>query len=404
MRYAPLVVLAAVACSKPAPAPAAATADPERAAAWREDLDALVVALQRHPRPFFHAHEAAWRAEVAALRDAIPALDDAHVVTRLVHLAAALGDSHTRLFLPRDKLYPVRFLGFEDGIFVAGGLPHAIGHRVTAVDGKPIADVVAALTTLVPAENDAFVAGEIPQLLENPVALAGLDLAHRDDARVEVTLDDAPPLELTAGRSVPLAPPRVQPLHLSGPTQDAYWNKYVDSDRLLYFQYNACEDDPRVGPFAAFAASTLAFADQHPVDRFVIDLRSNQGGTSQIAQPLIDGLAARPALAGRVFVLIGRATFSSAVINASQLSARLHATLVGTPTGGNPNGYGEVKPFQLPRSHLAGQVSSKLFADPSFHGTTIPPDVLVHVRADDWFSGRDPAIDAVLAAPVPTRE
>jgi hypothetical protein len=398
-----LVVIASCSPSASAPTATGSASAEGRVAAWHDDLGALVTALGHHPRPFFHTDETAWRRDVAQLDAAIPTLDDRHVIAGLVRLAAALGDSHTRLYPPRDVLYPVRFLGFEDGIFVAGAdtaAQWAVGKRVVAIEGKPIDQALARLTPLVAAENPAFLAGELPSLLENPAATAGTDVSR--DHQMTVTVDGgSAALELAAGRGVALAPPKPLPLHLDGPFQYAYWNKYVAAQRLLYFQYNACKDDDRVGPFATFAAGTLAFVDQHQVDRFVVDLRSNQGGNSAILEPLIAGLASRPALAGRVFVLIGRTTFSSAVIAASELATRVGATLVGTPTGGNPNGYGEIKMFELPHSHLVGQYSTKLFADASFPGKSIEPDVLVHVKADDWFAGRDPAMDAVLAAAVP---
>jgi hypothetical protein len=119
--------------------------------------------------------------------------------------------------------------------------------------------------------------------------------------------------------------------------------------------------------------------------------------------PLIDGLAARPALAGRVFVIVGMHTFSSAVIDAMQLVRRLHARLVGGPTAGAPSGYGEVGSFELPHAHLRVQFSTRHFANPDFPGDALRPDLPVTVRAADWFAGRDPALDAILAAPVPAR-
>jgi hypothetical protein len=268
------------ACSSSASAPSPSPAD--RDAAWRDDLHALAAALGHHPAPFTHVAEATWRHDVSALDAAIPTLDDAHVIAGMMRLAAALGDSHTRLFPPRDTLYPLRLLGFDDGTFVAGADPEqawAIGKRVVSIDGRPLADATAALLPLIPADNDAFVAGQLPQLLESPAALVGTGLAHGD--RVTIAVADgsaARDLAVVAGQGVALAPPKRKPLHLDGPTQLAYWNKYVADQRMIYLQYNACEDDKRVGPFATFAASTLAFADAHPVDRFVIDLRSNEGG------------------------------------------------------------------------------------------------------------------------------
>jgi hypothetical protein len=94
-------------------------------------------------------------------------------------------------------------------------------------------------------------------------------------------------------------------------------------------------------------------------------------------------------------------TFSSAVLNAIELVQRLHARLVGGPSAGAPSGYGEVKTFALPHSKLTVRYSTKHFVNAAFPGDALEPDLAVTVRAADWFAGRDPAIDAILAAPAP---
>jgi hypothetical protein len=395
--FAAALAAACTACTRPA----------VRLKHWRADLAQLASEISsHHPGAFAHLKEADWRKAVDDLDARISGFDDAHIEVGLLHLVAMIGDSHTRLYLPRTQTYPVDLLWFDDGVFVGGTDPSngwAIGKRVTAIGGRSIDDAMATLGALVPHDNDAHLRDEMPAMLTDPTALAGTDLVL-GDAVTYVLEDGKGTRELTvspAAGGVPLAPPKPLPLHLQGPTQLAYWNKYVDDQKLLYFQYNRCADDQRAGTFADFAAKTLAFADQHPVDRFVIDLRRNDGGDSRIIEPLVDGLASRPALAGRVFVLIGRTTFSSAVLNAIELKKRLGATLVGTPTGGSPNGYGEIKMFELANSHLQGQYSTKLFSDDLYRGDTVTPDVPVHVISADWFGGRDPAMDAVLAAAVP---
>ena len=373
---------------------------------WRADLAQLADEISsHHPGAFAHVKEADWRKAISDLDDLVSDLDDAHIEIKMLKIVGMIGDSHTQLFLPPGQTYPVHLLWFDDGVFVGGADPSngwAIGKRVTAIGGRSIDDAIATLTPLVPHENDAHLRDVMPALLVDPVVLTGTDLAFGDSVTYMIE-DGKATRELTvaAGAPVALVPPKPLPLHLQGPTQLAYWNKYVDDQKLVYLQYNQCADDTRVGPFADFAAKTLAFADQHPVERFVIDLRNNAGGDSKIIEPLIAGLASRPALAGRVFVLIGRTTFSSAVLNAIELKKTLGATLVGTPTGGTPNGYGEVVQFELANSHMHGQYSTKLFSDDLYRGNTVTPDLPVHVTSADWFGGRDPAIDAVLAAPVP---
>jgi hypothetical protein len=381
---------------------------PDRVSGWREDLRTLATELpQRHANAFFHVAEAPWRRDVDALDQRIPQLDDAHMIAGLTRLVAALGDGHTDLeALGTHGVYPLQLVWFEDGIFVVGAEPAnrwAIGRRLAGIGAQSIDQAIAAMSPLVSRDNDAGLRGLLPTLLLDPVLLAGTDLGSADGATFRLADQDGSIRELAlrpVPRPVSVEPPRSLPLHLQGPLT-RYWNKYVEADHLVYFAYNACAEDPSVGPFAQFAASTLAFADQHRVDRFVIDLRRNGGGNSRILQPLIDGLAARPALAGRVFVITGMHTFSSAVLNAMDLVRHAHATLVGGPTAGKPSGYGEVKTFALPHSKLVVQYSTKLFSNPDFPGDALEPKIPVKVTSDDWFSGRDPQMDAILRATVP---
>jgi hypothetical protein len=390
------VLVALVACSKPAPADDS----------WRGDLRVLATELPaRHVAAFAHVPEATWRADVAGLDAALPGLDEPHAVASFMRLGAELGDGHTAIVEPRHDIYRLALTWFDDGIFVIGAdQPWAIGLRLVAIGTHSIDQAIAAMTPLVSRDNVAALHGQLPDVLVDPVLLAGVDLAPTTHAATFVlAANDGTTRELAlepAAHPAAIAPPSPLPLHLRGPST-RYWNTYDDAAHLVYVAYDECADDPHAGSFASFAARTLAFADTHQVDRFVIDLRRNEGGNSRVIEPLIDGLADRPALAGRVFVIIGMHTFSSAVLNAIELVRRLHARLVGGPSAGAPSGDGEVKTFVLPHSKLTVRYSTKHFVNGDFPGDALKPDVPVSVRAADWFAGRDPAIDAIVAAPVP---
>jgi hypothetical protein len=405
MRTVALALLLAAACGK---AREEAREEPlDRAAVWRDDLRVLADELpKRHKNAFFHTAEATWRKQVADVDGKLASLDDAHVVVEINRLVAAIGDAHTMVTTTgKHGRYRLALIWFEDGIFVGGADDAwAIGRKVVAIDHHPIADAIAAMTPLVPHENAPWLHARLPLFLVDAELLAGLGLARADHATFGLADDAGQVRELElapAPGNVAVAPPHELPLHLQGP-KTVYWNKYVPEQRLLYLQYNACADDPKVGPFEEFADKTLAFADGNPVDRFVIDLRSNTGGNSRVLEPLVDGLAKRPRLAGKVFAIIGMHTFSSAMLNAIELKSQLHATLVGGPTGGTPTSYGEVRTFELPHSKLGIQYSTNYFENSEFHGDSVEPDVLVHVKSTDWFSGRDPAIDAILGYARPT--
>ena len=64
---------------------------------------------------------------------------------------------------------------------------------------------------------------------------------------------------------------------------------------------------------------------------------------------------------GGIYVLIGRATFSSAMMNAYEIRQRTNAILVGEPTGGKPNSFGEIINVDIDGTDLKLQVSTKYF-------------------------------------------
>jgi C-terminal processing protease CtpA/Prc len=140
--------------------------------------------------------------------------------------------------------------------------------------------------------------------------------------------------------------------------------------------------------------------DKHPIKRVVVDLRWNGGGDSRVISPLKKALAARPKLAGHVYVLIGPNTFSSALDNAMEWKRELRATLVGEPTGGKPGGYyGEVKKLTLPNSKLVVRYTSKYFGGPPDQdASSLTPDIAAPLTLGDLISGRDPALGAAITA------
>jgi hypothetical protein len=95
--------------------------------------------------------------------------------------------------------------------------------------------------------------------------------------------------------------------------------------------------------------------------------------------------------ASQVFVIIGRQTFSSAVLNAIDFRS-LGATLVGEPGGWKPSGYGSVTNLVLPNSGLQVSCSTRKFSD--VLGDALLPDVPAVLSFADYISERDPALEA----------
>jgi uncharacterized protein (TIGR03437 family) len=99
-------------------------------------------------------------------------------------------------------------------------------------------------------------------------------------------------------------------------------------------------------------------------------------------------------------VIIGRRTYSSAIINAIAIR-QTTAVLVGEPSGGSPNSYGEVKTLTLPNSQLVVNYSSRYFSFPGYPAGALMPDVATPIYSSDWFARHDPFLAAALADAVP---
>jgi hypothetical protein len=77
---------------------------------------------------------------------------------------------------------------------------------------------------------------------------------------------------------------------------------------------------------------------------------------------------------------------------------QLGAVLVGSPTGGKPNSYGNVSTLQLPNSLLQVGYSTRYYqivsgSDPPW----IAPGLAVEPTVADLRAGRDPLLEAAIA-------
>ena len=169
-----------------------------------------------------------------------------------------------------------------------------------------------------------------------------------------------------------------------------YWYEYLADSQTMYVQYNSCRDR-KEQPFTEFTAEVMKDATSQAVKRFVVDLRFNGGGNSMVVQPLVRALKAQRK--AKVFVLVGRDTFSSGFMAARDLHSQSHGILVGEAMGQRPNGYGDIRPLKLPNSGLTAYYCTKYFELAKKDVPQVEPDIKVERKAADYFSLKDPAME-----------
>ncbi len=136
--------------------------------------------------------------------------------------------------------------------------------------------------------------------------------------------------------------------------------------------------------------------------RLVLDLRDNHGGDYTLAREHLVYPIGRLRTVNRpggLYVLIGRSTFSAAMVTATDFRRETEAVLVGEPTGARPVGYQELGIFDLPRSGLRVHCATRRYR---FADSDVPAVFPDHHIEPDWKTercGNDATLDWCLAPP-----
>ncbi|MGB0714412.1 MAG: S41 family peptidase [Phycisphaerae bacterium] len=384
----------------------------DRDTGYRADLDYFSRELpKRHPDFFHQLDKGKFEKAVEKLDENIPQLSDAEVIVGFAELVAMSDDSHTSLSpLQRYRdFFPIICFWFEDGLRVAKTdkkYTDLIGARLVAIDGMPIESVIERVEKIFPAENEAVRMQSLPRYIMSGDILHALRITRSaEQAKFELEMEgggrvthELPVLPVgsmlfTEGR------PEGKKLPLERRHDDKnFWSIYLPEYRTVYLKYRRCKQSWKV-PFDPFARKTMKQAKERGAEKLVIDLRQNGGGNSGIADPFIRRLKSHPTFSrpGGLFVLIGRRTYSSAILNAIKLKKECGAVLVGEPTGGVPNHFGEVKTMTLPYSGLTLRHSTRFFSPmPEEKGKTLRPDIVVMPTWESFSEGNDLALRACL--------
>ncbi len=390
----------------------------QRNAGWQADVQFMLDELVRlHPDPFRNVSEAQFRQAAAQLQADIPGLTEWKVNRRLEQLAALLRDGHT--FVDRFAFFPLRivpfvFVWFSDGLFVVETLrqhENLIGARLARVGSTDTEEVLERLSTLISHENEQWLRHKSQPLFTVVDFLRFVEVLPAEgtarlafETETGVVEQDYEIIELTSEAELraldvvsALAPSNPLPRYLTG-TDSNYRFEYLAPERTLYLQYNRAVPDAEL-PFSQFVAQVFATTAANPVDRFVIDLRHNTGGSREVMHPLLEGLRVRPSLtaAGKLFVLTSKVTFSAAMWNAIELKQEFSAILAGEPTGGKPNHFSCWTGVFLPHSGLRFRISM-VFHNliPDSDPATLAPDMLIPLTSTDFFAYRDPVLETIL--------
>ncbi|MDE3245843.1 MAG: hypothetical protein KGN80_07115, partial [Acidobacteriota bacterium] len=136
------------------------------------------------------------------------------------------------------------------------------------------------------------------------------------------------------------------------------------------------------------------------LERFVVDLRGNTGGSEALVERLVSALQKEPRLkSGNLQVLTDGSVFSAAAVAAWRLRDEAGAMLVGEACGASVNHIGSVEEVRLPSGRAASfgtQIHIVNAADPDDFTSPILPDLEIRLTHEDVLRGDDPVLAAAL--------
>jgi hypothetical protein len=399
-----------------------AQARPSAASTAAEDVRELGASIaELHPDPFRSVTRRRFQAEVEELARRAPSLSRNELLVGVLRIIALLGprNGHTGLF-PGDpshtsplSLYPLRLYHFTDGVFVVDARDRTlVRNRLVAIEETPVERVLELVRPLTPSDNRWNTRGLAPHFLLSADVLDGLGVTdgtgpasftfeRPGGATVDVQLRPMPgPQYANAfadphhGHNPSSLPHAPRPLYLAGSARPI-WARKLASGRVVYVGYNSV-----VAPSHAFVRSLERLVHGPKVRRVVVDVRLNGGGDNTTYGPLTSILDS-PAIdrRGKLYVLIGRATFSAAANFAAELDRDTRATFVGEPTGGGVETYGDTFPLHLPTLGWNVYIAARYHhrkRNANDRRLAVGPDIRVDLTSVRYFAGRDPVLERAL--------
>lgn len=383
----------------------------DRNSKWKKDLSYLQEALpKKHVDLFFKTNEQKFNKDINDLKNSVDTLNDDEIVVGIYKIMASIGDSHASAYKKSSKLYPMQFYNFKEGIYVVNTTnqyKETLYSKLTKINGIDIEKVKQEIIPLFVAENEAMIKKSIPNYLSNPEILHGIKVVSDTENAVFTFENDKGKTfdvnikSIERGKGDKLIINELYdssyPLYMQKPDSN-YWYKYLDKEKVLYFKYNKCQQDKdeSAEKIEDFIDKLLKFIDNHPVDKFVIDMRDNGGGSDKYILPIIDKLKNNKINnKDSLFVIVGRNTFSAALVDAVLLKERTNATFLGETTSAKPNHYSAAKPFILPNSKIPVRYTTQA-KESDDNSTTFTPDKIIEISIKDYINKKDPVLDYIL--------
>lgn len=375
-------------------------------------------------------------------------LDHAHLRTALMEIAALADNGHTGINSKkpvRPKILPIRLTAFGDELYVMRAEKRnadLLGGRVTAIDGHPIAEVLARMERHF-GGTKAWRLAYAQWMINSSELLYGMGIAPSTDRSVWTvrTRNGATVARSLAGYRPDYDEPApdiwrwMSPLPVKGDKHD--WAVFAPAGRklpltlqdanrvfrlvripgtcaaLLQLKANSDTDGQRIGDFLKTAERDLAAVRPCAL---IFDNRFNGGGDYTTTASFASHLPGLVANHGKIYLLTGPNTFSAGItttVFVKQAADPGQVVILGEPVGDRLVFWAEGARGCLPHAPFCFHYATGMhdYAHPCTDWSkcfwlnwiypartdSLAPAETIAMSYEDFLAGRDPAFDRALA-------
>ncbi len=377
----------------------------------QKDLALFVQTLEsKHKNLYAKISKEDFNKERIKLEQAVGSMSDAEFYYSLRSLLALVGDAHTSMDFYDGKYKYLHGLTFgvtefnKSWYIVLADKANEehLGSRLFYINDVPINEVYMASKRIMSFENEIWAKEQFSNTINFKEALEYIGVVKKDEPII-LTVENSEGKQST----VEMKPRtedeimsqeivRFKPKNTPTTAPNGFYRSMPIDHTTFFIQYNVCKEanDLSMKEFTKIIETELS---QKEYKKVIIDLRYNSGGNSAVINPLLAMLKKQQAQKSfEVYTLIGASTFSSGIMNAIDTVEDLHSTLVGRPTGGNVNSYGELKSFKLKSLPIQVMYSTKYFElIKGYTFDSLYPDIEIGKSFEDYSNGVDVEIEFI---------
>lgn len=302
---------------------------------WVEDIEYLKEELKkRHKNLFAYTEEESFNEKIENLKSIVNELDYEEMKVEISRVVASLRDAHTSLIFPAKRFIPLKFYCFNDGVYIINtckGYENLLFKKVLALGDMKIEEVLEELSNIISFENEYFFKAQSMKYMQIAEVLYGL-LIIDTMKKVKITLDEGEYEVLTCSFEDLVYTNKRLPMYAKNDSENL-WFQILGSGEL-YIKYNSCRENGEES-IGKKIENIICLIEKENIEK--INKKEN------------------------LKVIIGRETFSSALLNAYTFKNSTNAKIIGEPSGGKPNCYGEILRLTLPNSKFLITYSTRFY-------------------------------------------